>query len=158
MPPAPNGQSAPTAKKRLATATPSAPESGSRATMDQVIHAPSACPDGTRWRGQERLRQTRGGRAQSRPRSAAPDASFGLPQRVEHVAHARDRMRAQSLDGPAARLVRLGNDRRRESELRRFAQAVLASLHGPDLAREADLAEYDELRRQRTIAHRRENR
>src|SRR4029078_433529 len=57
-----------------------------------------------------------------------------------------------------ARLVRRGDTRAREAELRRFLEPLLAALHGPHFAREPDLAEDDGPLRERTIAQARNDR
>src|SRR5438132_11973679 len=123
----PNGHNAPTAKNRLATATPSAPDA-SRATIDQVT---TRC-----------FRTSR------------------LPERGDDIADARHRPYCDPVEFAGAgscalRLIGFRHDRCRESQLRSLAQAFLAAMHRADFTGETDLAEHDELPRERLVAHRR---
>src|SRR4051794_38506382 len=119
-PPRPWGHSAPTAKKRLAIAMPTAPDS-SRASRDQVMM-----------------------------RSRLPDP-------LQHFIDPRDRHHFDP-GNLAAGVVCFWHDRRREAELRRFAQPVLAALDGPHFACQSDFAEHDQLLAEGPVAHRREDR
>ena len=75
------GQRAPTAKKRLATATPSSPVCGSRARMDQVMAREPAMPGrgarGGRGRNRPRGRPALSGGGVARPCAAAPGPAAG---------------------------------------------------------------------------------
>src|SRR5581483_3832635 len=98
---------------------------------------------------------TRQGAVCSRRRDAA--ARFydgGMNRAGASAAEAHDGV-GEPIDGDhleprdrRSRLVRARHDRLRETELRRFLQALLAARRGTHLAREPDLAEDDELGRE----------